>query len=109
MQLPGGLMRSIAAALLAGSSVSGMPAPEINECSIVSTDIVRADVTLVDPTPDALSVRLVVYCGQAVVTQTGASRNERALKFIDLDVVQAAVLVDAADDLLTDDDVFVED
>ncbi len=102
-------MKFIIATLLAGGTLAPaeLPTPGINECAIVGTEIVRADPTLVDPTPDAVSVRLVVLCGQGVTSSSGTVRTERDLKVIDLDVEQAAVLVEAADDLLTDDYVFL--
>ncbi len=103
-------MKAIVATLLAGGSLvaAEMPSPDTNECGIVSVEIQRGDATLIDPTPPAESLRLVVYCGHAVMTSTGAVRTERALKILDIDIDDAVVIVEAAGDLL-DEDVFRPD
>lgn len=105
-------MKAIVATLFAGTVLApsaDMPSPGVNECAIVSTEILRADPTMIDPTPVAESLRLVVYCGHGVATESGSIRTERDLKIIDVDVEQAQVLAAVAGELVAGDDVFLGD
>jgi hypothetical protein len=104
-------MKFIIAAALAGGGTAAFTMPSVgaDECAIVSTDIEREDETLIDPEPPAVGVRIIVYCGHEVVNENGISRTDRSLKVIELDVDQATVLVEAADELLDDGDVFLSD
>lgn len=102
----------IAGALLVGGAAVQAELPNVgyDQCDIVSTDVARADETFIDPEPDATSLRLIVYCGQRVITPTGSERNSPELKVIDVDEEQAVVIVDAANDLIQEDgDVFIGD
>lgn len=99
----------ILAALLAGGALfaADMPNVSMDECAVVSLDIETGEPTFIDPEPAAESMRLIVYCGQRVVSSTGYVTNERALKYIDVDLEQAEVIVQAADDMVSDGDVFI--
>lgn len=89
-----------ASALLAGGLVPmDLPRPDRDSCELVSVTVEREPSTLADPDPAITSLRLVVYCGQSVPTESGNLRNDPALKVLDLDVDNAELIVAAAEDL----------
>lgn len=103
-------MKLIAATLIAGGTLVGaeMPSPGYDECAIVSVDVAAGEPTFIDPEPGATSMRLIAYCGQRVTNSSGSgTHNEPALKFIDVDLEQAEVIVQAAEDLLDDGEVYL--
>lgn len=102
-------MKLIVAALLAGGTLLAADLPNVDsdECAIVSTDIETGDPTFIDPDPAATTLRLIVYCGTSVTSDTGYVSTIRELKYIDVDLEQAEIIVRAASDLLDDDDVYL--
>lgn len=90
------------ATLFAGGTLvaAELPAVDFDECAIVSLDIASGEPTFIDPDPAATSMRIFVYCGQRTLNTSGTPINQRALKWIDVDVEQAEVILQAAEDLV---------
>jgi hypothetical protein len=92
-----------AAALALLSAVPGPPADPDDTCTIVVFAIDESDATLVNE-PKAQSVTLAISCGVRVPgSEVGSTRLEQQPKWIVLDIEQARVLVEAAEDLLEDE------
>lgn len=96
----------VASLLVGGGSFLAADLPDVgpDECAIVSVDIERADPTLMDPAPEATALQLIVYCGHTVRSGETATKTERGLKVVEVDLEQAEQLVAAADDLLAGDE-----
>jgi hypothetical protein len=82
---------------------SGPPADPDDTCTIVVFAIDQSDATLVNE-PKAQSVTLAISCGVRVPgSEAGQTRLEQQPKWIVIDIEEATILVEAAEDLLEDD------
>jgi len=102
-------MKLIVAALLTGGSVitGSIPNPKVGECIFTDIVVTRSEPTFVDPDGAVTGMRIWQVCGFSVPTDTGGSIAVDDLFVTEIDVDAAIELVEAADDLLGDDGVYL--
>lgn len=85
-----------------------LPTPGYDQCDIIEVKVERAEPTFIDPDPPATGMLLIEYCGQRMPNSSGSGyHNERATKYVDVDVDQAEIIVEGAQDLLNDGEVYL--
>ena len=110
--------RDLIAGLIVGVGISGgalvasgLPNPGVGECAPANIVVSRGEPTLIDTNGPVTGIRMWQVCGYQVPTGDGAGMRAVDDEFVtEFDLDDAAVLVEAADELLaTDGNVFLHD